>query len=221
MIQIFNTKIFLILLAGCLCTYFNGVAQSDPAAEKILKDVSGKYKSYQNFKAEFTFILENQADSIYEEQKGTLYLKGDMYRLKLSGQEIISNNKSVWTYLLDANEVQINEVDLNDKEAFRPSNLFSIYQEGFKYRLIEEKTEKGKVLQFIDLVPSKNDKSYFRIIITIDKASKNLVNSKIFDRNGNRYTYKVDKFESDQKLDDVFFTFDVSKHPGVEIIDLR
>lgn len=212
-----------LALLAVLFIYFTNLsfAQNDPAADKLLQQVSDKFKLNKTFKAEFTFILENVADSIYDVQKGLLYLKGDMYRLELGGQEISSNNKDVWTYLKEANEVQINKVDLNDKDAFRPSDIFTIYKEGFKYRILEEQVEKGKTMQYIDLTPIKNDKSYFKILLTIDKATKSLVSSRVFDKNGNRYTYRIDKFIANPVLEDKFFSFDTSKHPGIEIVDLR
>ena len=43
----------------------------------------------------------------------------------------------------------------------------------------------------------------------------------MFDRSGNRYKYTITKFVPNVKVDDSFFTFDVKKYPGVEVIDLR
>jgi outer membrane lipoprotein carrier protein len=49
-------------------------------------------------------------------------------------QEIFCDKQSVWTYLKDINEVQINDYEAN-KEDITPSNMFTIYQNDFNYML--------------------------------------------------------------------------------------
>ena len=44
---------------------------------------------------------------------------------------------------------------------------------------------------------------------------------KVFDKNGNRYTYVVLSFNTKSNLEDAFFKFDKKSKPGVVEIDLR
>ena len=55
----------------------------------------------------------------------------------------------------------------------------------------------------------------------IDKNAKYIKRMKVFDKNGTHYTYQVTSFNSKANLEDSFFKFDASKHPGVHIEDLR
>jgi len=211
---------YFLLFFTCYC-----LAQSegdiDPKAKTILDEVSVKTKSYTSIKAEFTYSMENEADDISESQKGTLLLKGKKYRLEIAGQEIISDGKTVWTYLKDVGEVQISELEY-DEGAVSPTNIFTIYEEGFKYQFYKEEVQDGRSVQLINLYPiNANEKSYHTIRLSIDKNKKQLIAIEIFGKEGNTYTYKIKKFATNLTVEDSHFTFKPSDHPDVEIIDLR
>src|SRR5690554_5070044 len=82
-------------------------AQSDQKAADILKSVSTKYKSLKSVKATFKITVENPKDKSTDTQNGTICLKGNKYRLEVAGQDVISDGKTRWTYVKDANEVQV------------------------------------------------------------------------------------------------------------------
>lgn len=193
----------------------------DPKAKAILDGVSAKTKSYTSIKTEFTYSMENKADNISESQKGMLLLKGDKYRLEVAGQEIISDGKTVWTFLKDVGEVQISEMEY-DEGAISPTNIFTIYEKGFKYQFYKEEVLNGKSVQLINLYPIEaNEKSYHTIRLSIDKNKKQLIAIEIFGKEGNTYTYKIEKFTTNLNVEDSHFTFKPSDYPDVEVIDLR
>src|SRR4029077_5078949 len=109
----------LFLLFSCLYV-FSQDKQVDKNAENILNGVSSKYKSYKSVKATFIIHVENSKDKSDEMQKGTIYLKGSKYKLEIAGQDIVSDGKTRWTYLKDANEVQIDNVK-NDENSITPT----------------------------------------------------------------------------------------------------
>ena len=97
-------------------------------------------------------------------------------------------------------------------------NIFDIYKKNFKYQLVEELST--PLLYVIDLEPNKKEKNYFKIRIEINK--KNDIKSfKLFDKNGNTYTYLIKNLEIKNNIEDTFFTFDTKKYKEIEIIDLR
>ncbi len=101
-------KVLKMLVAAVLVSQF-AWAQVDPKAQEILKSVSAKYKSYKTVSAKFKISVVDQKSKSAENQTGTLLLKGPMYKVVMGSQEIISDGKVIWTYLKDANEVQIND----------------------------------------------------------------------------------------------------------------
>ena len=106
-------------------------AQQDPKAGKILDQMSQKYRSMKAFKATFAQTLENPSSKVKETMEGDILVSGPKYRLAVSGQEIISDGKLMWTYLKEVNEVTITETDA-EAEAMAPSKIFDMYKKGDK-----------------------------------------------------------------------------------------
>ena len=102
---------------------------SQDRANEILDKVSKKTASYSTIEAHFINTIINELAGINESQKGVLYLQGNLYRLELEDQTIISDGESNWIHLIDEEEVQIIEVD-DEEESMSPSKMFTIYQEG-------------------------------------------------------------------------------------------
>lgn len=204
----------LLLVAG------TAKAQYDPKALEILEAMSKKYKAITAFEANLTSGLSNESEGVSEEFKGKITVKGDKFRLVLDDQEVINNGTTVWTYLPSAKEVNIDNFDPSSDEV-NPTKIFDMYKKGFKYLYLADKTEGGVLCEEVDLVPEKKDAQYFKIKMMISKKDKSIQSWTMFDRSGNRYKYTITKFVPNVKVDDSFFTFDVKKYPGVEVIDLR
>jgi outer membrane lipoprotein carrier protein len=198
----------------------NAFAQYDPKALEILDAMAKKYKAIPSFEANISYTLTNEVEKINEEFKGKITVKGDKYRLALPEQEVINDGVTVWTYLPDAKEVNIDNFD-SGSDDINPSKIYEIYKKGYKYLYLQDKTEAGVVLEEIDLVPEKKDAQFFKIKMLINKKDKSINSWTMFDKSGNRYKYSIAKFNPAVKVDDSFFTFDAKKYPGVEIVDLR
>jgi outer membrane lipoprotein-sorting protein len=218
--------LLLAILAGSVV--MNGMAQSktnlgknDPKAKAILDGVSKKFSKLKSVVANFILKVEGANNSVTDSKKGTVYLKGAKYKVNLDGQEIISDNKTSWTYAKDANEVTINTVDPNSS-SLSPAKLFTnFYDKDYLYRLDGETTEKGKVLQNIEMTPTDKSKNVFKVIVSVDKKNQNISKMKVFEKNGNHYTYEITSFTPNTNVSDATFSFDPKKYPGVEVVDLR
>ncbi len=195
-------------------------AQGDKKAKDILSGVSSKYRSYKSMKADFSYTLENPTAKIKETQSGSIVLSGAKYRLAIAGQEVICDSKTIWTYMKEAKEVQVNTVDPTEG-GIKPNEIFTMYEKGFLYKFVDEKKVAGKLQQNIELTPTDKSKNFFKIKLTVDKASKQIVKSVIFEKTGNRYTYAIKEFTPNYAVNAGTFMFDVKKYPGVEVVDLR
>jgi len=206
----------LILIAVFVFSAVSGFTQNDKKAASILDEVSAKTKSYKTIRIEFTYAMDNAKEKIHDKFKGSLLSKGDKYKLTAAGQDVISDGKIVWTFLKDANEVQINNISKDD-DSFTPTKLLSGYNKDFKSKFIEEKGND----QVVELYPLKKGKTFIKVRLTIDKNKKQIGKFVIYDRNGSTFSYIVDKFISDQAITDNVFSFNKAEHPGVEINDMR
>ena len=206
----------IFLIAAFVALAITGFAQNDKKALAILDEVSVKTKSFKTIKIDFTYAMDNEKEKIHDKFKGSLLSKGDKYKLTAAGQDVISDGKTVWTYLKDANEVQINSQG-GDDDSFTPTKLLSGYNKDFKSKFIEEKGND----QIIELYPLKKGKTFTKVRLTIDKTKKQISKFIIYDRNGSTFSYLVDKFVADQPLADSLFSFNKAEHPGVEVNDMR
>jgi outer membrane lipoprotein carrier protein len=195
-------------------------AQYDAKALETLDAMSKKYKSIPAFEANISYVLTNDVEKINEEFKGKITVKGDKYRLVLPEQEVINNGTTMWTYLPEAKEVNIDTYDPNSED-INPSKIYDIYKKNFKYMYVQDKADGGVMCEEIDLVPEKKDAQYFKIKMFISKKDKAIQSWTMYDRGGNRYKYTLTKFNPNASIPDTYFTFDPKKYPGVEVIDLR
>ena len=212
-------RIFLSLI---LIVFFNQIAsaQYDPRALSILDNMSNKYQNMGAYLANFTYSLENEQEGISESFDGSLLVDGDKFRLIMAGQEIYCNGATVWTFIEEINEVNIDNYYPEEME-MSPSNIYAAYQNGYKYQFVEEVNTNGSTAQIVDLVPEDTGSPFFKIRLVIDKENLNLNSWEIFDKNGNRYNYTVRSVENKAIKDSKEFEFDVKRYPGVEVIDLR
>jgi|SRR5690606_33328855 len=210
----------LVFALSALILSISTFAQYDPKALQILEAMSNKYKTIPSFEANISYTMTNDVEKINEEFKGKITVKGNKFRLSLPEQEVINNGSTIWTYLPEAKEVNIDNYDPGSEDV-NPSKIYDIYKTGFKYLYLQDKTENGVVCEEIDLVPEKKDAQFFKIKMLINKKDKSIQSWTMFDKGGNRYKYTIAKFNPNVNVEDSFFTFDPKKYPGVDVIDLR
>jgi len=197
-------------------------SQKDERAKEILDEFSKKTKDYKTLYSEFAFTLENTQENIKDTQKGKITIKGKKYVLDLMGTEIYFNGKTKWTFLKEANEVNLLEPKEGDGGLLdNPSRLFTIYDREFKYKFKEETTVNKIRVYVIDLYPKKVGVSYTIVRFSFNKETHEPVQIKYFSKDGNRYTLDIKVLTPNKEIGDDFFNFVAAKHPGVSVNDLR
>lgn len=213
-------KRIVFVFVGLLLLGSGTKAQYDPDARKILDRMSEKYQAIPSFSASIVYTLENTEDDIHESFEGEIGIKKEKFRLIAAEQEIIINNNTVWTYLAEENEVNIDTYD-PEIEDVTPSNIYNIYQDGYKYILFGEEVIDGKSYSVIDLAPEDTDSDYFRIRLFIGTNDPVLRRFTLYAKSGNRYIYDIKNFNPTVNLPDSYFIFDVTRYEGIDVIDLR
>lgn len=213
-------KIILSSLA-VLFTSVSLFAQGDAQAKAILDKASAKIKTLKSLKANFSITITGAKNAKPQTKKGTVNMKGSKYYITLSGQEIFCDNKTIWTYMKESNEVQINSFDPNEN-TFTPSKLFTnFYDKEYAYKYAGTQVLNGKKVDVILLTPLNKAKQYTKIELMIDQAQQVVAGGKMYEKNGNVYAYSVTGYTPNPTLADNIFVYDAKKHPGVEVIDLR
>ncbi|MDQ2718449.1 MAG: outer membrane lipoprotein carrier protein LolA [Bacteroidota bacterium] len=217
-----------LLLFGFLMTAgINGFAQnnslgkSDPDAKKILDNVSSKFKTYKSVSANFTLKIENSEGKVQGTKSGIVYMQGSKYRVNVSGQEIYSDGSNIWTYDKSTNEVQVTKFD-PAANAITPQKMFTnFYDKDFLYKLNRETKQGNKTIQEIELTPVDKTKPFFKVLVDIDKNSKNIASTHVFEKNGNHYIYTITGMKTNNNLPGNLFVFNSKNYPKAEVIDLR
>ncbi|WP_276504507.1 LolA family protein [Terrimonas pollutisoli] len=195
--------------------------KNDPAAKQVLDAVSAKFKTFSSVQAGFVYKVENATGKALSNKNGTVWMKGNKYKVSFGGQDIFSDGKTVWNYDKNSNEVTINNIDASGS-TLTPQKLFTnFYDKDFLYLLNGEKKVGSKTLQEIEMTPTDKSKAFHKVYLQVDKAAKTIYSTKVLENGGNRYTYTVSTMKTNAPIADNQFVFDKSKYPGVEVVDLR
>jgi len=194
----------------------------DPKAKTVLDALSAKAKGYSSFSADFEYTLKSA--EVNETQKGSVMMKGQTkYKVKIAGQEVVCDGKTVWTYIADAKELQISDLPEEgdeDGNLLNPANAFHMYQKGFKYKHEGTAVAEARNVEVIKLFPmDPTKKNYHTIVLNIDTQKMELVSMIMKGKDGNVYTYKLKNFKANIPVTDSEFVFDESR--ADDIIDLR
>jgi len=205
--------LILLLLATTMV-----VGQNDPEAVKILDRFSEKSLAAPSVTMKFDLVTVNQMDNTNESISGSIILSKNKYRLDLPDNITWFNGETIWSYLPAEKEVTINKADKKDNSfQNRPSTIFSMYKEGYKCRLIEDKPDLAK----IDLYPEDIKSEHLRVRLVIGKALSDLKSLEYKKRDGIIITLNVLSYDLNQKPESNIFIYPQSEYKGVEVIDMR
>lgn len=205
-------KLIGFLLLGTIA--LSGFGQ-DEKAKKILDDISLKTKAYKTMVIDFTVIVTTDGEPFT--QNGKVYIKDQQYMLSVQEQEIYCDGTTITTYLKEDNECYTRLVsDMEEGEIVSPSQLLTIWDEGYKYKYVQETTYADRPAHEIHLYPKDPANSKFHtIILKIDKEKNEVVFIMVKGKDGTHMKYKLVKFDKDVAIADSKFIFDSAKHPGV------
>ena len=215
-------KLYMLILA-LMTAGLTILAQTsnDPEAKKVLDAVSAKFKTFKTVKAAFTYKVENAAGKVLSTKTGTIQMKGTKYRVSFGGQEIFCDGKTVWNYDKAANEVTVSDLDAS-AGSITPQKLFTnFYDKDFLYKMNGEKTVAGKTIQEIEMTPTDKTKPFHKVYLMVDKNAKTINSTRVLEKAGSRYVYGVSSMNTTTPIADNQFTFDKTKYPGVDVVDLR
>lgn len=189
-------------------------------SEAILKKMQQQWLNLQSSKISFTLQSAKEGKNSAA-IKGTLWTQGKSYRLVLPEQVIICDGNNIWNYLPNSKEVSISPYEEDGPEtSINPLQAIAGYTKYYRSAFIRETTEKGMIVQIIDLYP-KQGQSFYKIRLVIRKDKQLPLRAVIHEKNGATDTYSFDQILMNPKTDPGLFTFKTADFPGVEVIDMR
>ncbi len=209
-------KLKMMILATLL---FAGGVQAQNNANGLLKKVLDKMTAYKDFKANFSYRMDNKEVNIHEKKVGLIFVKGNKYRVETPEAIIISDGHVQWNLYTESKSGTINEVDTTDLLSGSPGKILSKY---VKYKAKYEKVKGNrKSVNRTIVLTDKKEKTYDKIVVKVD-ASKLLLNSfSLFSKDGNVYTISLSHLKANLSLPDNTFILDKQKYKDFDIEDMR
>lgn len=202
-------------IIGIILTFMVGTAQAQTMASELVKNTIDNINKHKNVEFVFDYDMSNETIAVTESASGTAYMQGEAYKMEIEGQQIISDGKTLWTYLIDDEEVMVSN-PTDDDNIITPIKMLTTYDKDYTMKY-GKSSEKG-----IKVVEMSNPKGEFsKVTLKINEAKLEIVSATISNRSGDAFTIKIKKTVFDQDLDAKFFTFDEKAHPKVDVIDMR
>lgn len=200
-------KIFLLTLG-----IFASFAIKAQSADEFLNSIVESYKSYDDISIVFNYKIINEEMGVNESSRGYGSIKGNSYMINVDGQELICDGKTLWTHLIEDEEVMISEV--TDDDDTSPIAILNSLSNNISTKLLS-------ISPNITIEVVENEQSTFeKLHINVDSNLK-LKDIHIFLGDGNELIYEITELTTNQNLPDNMFIFDETIHPNVEVIDMR
>ena len=95
------------ILASILLMMVADLASAQTNANDVVKNIVKSFRDPKNVELTFSYRFFMGEESTSEEQKGMAYLQGEAYKIILQEQQTISDGKTIWSYLVDDEEVTV------------------------------------------------------------------------------------------------------------------
>lgn len=199
------------------CLFLLFVTQAVTAqnnAEALIRVLVNQVKSHQNMEMQFSYQISPDEKTLIDALKGKAWLQGEAYKIELPEQQTISDSKTIWSYLVDDEEVLVSNATEGTDNT--PLKLLTSLDKNYAATLTNIDAQGNAV---IELANPKGQ--YKRITLKINAKKTELKNVDIYMEDGSKVMITIEEMKFDQQLDDKFFTFDAKKHPNVDVIDMR
>jgi len=188
------------------------IAQNN--AEALIRVLVNQVKSHQNMEMKFSYQISPDEKTLIDALKGKAWLQGEAYKIELPEQQTISDGKTIWSYLVDDEEVLVSNATEGTDNT--PLKLLTSLDKNYAATLTNIDAQGNAV---IELANPKGQ--YKRITLKINAKKTELKNVDIYMEDGSKVMITIEEMKFDQQMDDKFFTFDAKKHPNVDVIDMR
>lgn len=189
-------------------------AQNDPAAKKVLDEVSAKMKTFKGVTAAFSYTTKDKKGEKKGAVKGSISIKGQKYFIKQGSTEIYCDGNQTWNFNGE-DEVSVAPVE-NDSKTLSPQKLLSdFYDKDFTYKLVSSAGTQNQVL----LTPVDKRKNFKQVTLYVDKTKKMVTKAVIVDKSDNTVEFTLSNINTSAAIPDTRFVFDAKAHPGVEVIN--
>ena len=129
-------------------------------------------------------------------------------------QETISDGKTIWTYLVEDEEVMVSNASEGTDNT--PVKIITSLDKNYTAKFIGTDAQGRSKIEL-----TATEGLYKKVIATIDSKKKELKSMTINADDGSSVDIDFTEWKFNQEWPDNFFSFDEKAHPDVEVIDMR
>ena len=196
-----------LVLALMLCALTGSM--SAQTAKSVLDKCAAVVSDKNGVQASFSM-----ESAQYSKVKGTIAVKGRMFRATTDVAVMWFDGKTQWTYLKKNSEVSVTTPTETQIEALNPYNFINMYKQGFKYTMTTSAQSYN-----VHLTATDAKRKIQELFITIDK--KTYAPSEVKLLQGTKWTTFTITGLKKANLSDDAFRFNRKEYPNAEVIDLR
>jgi len=184
-------------------------------AQKILDRASSKLRSAKGIITNFSLTQKDKSNHLQGTAKGIVKIKGNKYYVKEGDNEVFCNGSQQWNFN-GRDEVTVSKADISDADDLSPQQILSGFNKAdFTSRIISSSGTKYQ----IQLTPVDKRKNFKQVTIFVSKSSNLITKASVIDKSDNTIEIAFSNVNLNATLADSDFSFNASKHPGVEVIN--
>ncbi len=209
-------RVIYVLILAVIALTAKGQSEE---AKSVLDKMSKTYKEMAGFEISFTQKIYSEAEVI-ERYTGSATVSKEKFFLKFREQHIYCDGKSLWTYLVESQELTITNFE-PEEGAIDPTNIYDIYKEGFTYEYKRQDNINGELVHVIELISTNEYADFTNIFMYIGQKDSYLKAWDLIDFDGVKSGFEVSNFKPDQVYGPKFFEFDEKANPVQHKEDFR
>ncbi|MCL1868332.1 MAG: outer membrane lipoprotein chaperone LolA [Paludibacter sp.] len=187
-------------------------------ATKIIDNFISQAK-VNAIRTDFTLTVKEKNAKNGQTVKGNFTMKANKFIMNMNEMTVYFNGKTQWAYSPENEEVTITEPTAEELAETNPMAVFYSYRATFNINFAANNSNSANYV--IEMKPKTKKSDLQKMTVTIDKKTGNLLSITQIEKNGNTLTLTLTNYQNKITIADSEFNFDVKKHKGIMVNDLR
>lgn len=212
-------KFGIIALLCCFATLL--FAEVNEEAVALLDKTSNLYKQSTGTEMSLKISIDDAQTGQQTSVNGNLKTRDKRFVLSTSFATMNFDGKNLYIYQPDVNEITISSPAESEISDMDPTQIMSMYSEGYQIPKPEYSTENGKKIAIVSLYPEDKAEDFHRLSLKIDLSNYCPLQITTYGKNGMTNTIDILKIDTNKNFSEKELIFDLKKYPKAQIIDIR
>lgn len=197
------------------------MATVDATAIELLDKTSSIYKQSTGTELSLRIGIDDAQSGQKQSVNGTLKTRDNRFVLATSFATMHFDGTTLYIYQPDVNEITISSPAESEISDMDPTQIMSMYSEGYQIPKPEYTTENGKKVAIVSLYPEDKAEDFHRLSLKIDMSNYCPLQITTYGKNGMTNTIDILKIDTNKNFSEKELIFDLKKYPKAQIIDIR